>query len=120
MGRDSVRDSWLDTDTIFTLRGPEAGKLRRFQGRYYLNRPTDSEGKWKVERLEIDGRHLNWQHPGQDTLRLLALDPATVRYHREHGRLTSFQFTPASGAEIRRMGRYAGLWNTREEYARRH
>lgn len=61
VGRDSVRDSWLGTDTIFTFRGPEAGKLRRFWGRYYLSTtPTDSEAEWNVERLEIDGRHLHW------------------------------------------------------------
>ncbi|MGY3089146.1 hypothetical protein ACVWYF_002186 [Hymenobacter sp. UYAg731] len=120
IGRDSVRDSWLWTDTIFTLAGPRAGKLRRFQGRYYLNIPTDSDDKWRVERLEIDGWRIRWQSFGRDTLRLLALDPATVHYQRQNGALTSFQLTPAPGAQTRRVGRYAGLWETVEQYQRRH
>ena len=120
IGQDSVRDSWLGIDTVFTLSGPNAGKLRRFQGRYYLNTPDDETDKWRVQRLEIDGRYLSWQTLGNDTLHLLALDPATVRYHRENGRLTSLQLTPAPGAQTRRVGRYAGLWETRGEYRRRY
>ncbi|MBO2009939.1 hypothetical protein [Hymenobacter negativus] len=114
-----VRDSWLATDTLFSLRGADAGKLRRFQGRYYLNeRDTDADN-WRVQRLEIDGPHLSWQKFGTDTLRLLALDAATIRYRRENGALTSILLTPASGAQTRRVGRYAGLWETRGEYTRR-
>jgi hypothetical protein len=115
----SVRDSWLATDTIFSLRGGEAGKLRRFQGRYYLNQPDTDADNWWVQRLEIDGPRLNWQKFGTDTLRLLTLDAATICYHREHGALTSIQLAPASAAQTRRVGRYAGLWETRGEYMRR-
>ena len=118
LGRDSVRVSWLWTDTVFTLAGP--GVLRRFQGRYYLNTPDDSGDKWQVQRLEIDGLTLRWQTFGTDTLRLLAMDPATVRYHRENGRLTSFQLVPATGQQTRRLGRYEGLWDTQEAYRRRY
>lgn len=120
MGRDSVRDSWLWTDTVFTLMGTEPGRLRRFQGRYYLNTPDETGGKWTVQRLDIDGPRLSWQALGTDTLRLLALDPGTIHFQRENGRLTSIQLTPASGAQTRRVGRYAGLWVTKEEYRRRH
>jgi hypothetical protein len=116
---DSVRDSWLAIDTLFSLRGAEAGKLRQFQGRYYLNQPDADADNWRVQRLEIDGPRLSWQKFGADTLRLLALDAATIRYHREHGALTSILLTPASGAQTRRVGRYAGLWETRGEYTRR-
>lgn len=120
VGRDSVRDSWLWTDTIFTLTASEPGILRRFQGRYYLNMPTNERGdKWKVQRLEIDGPRLSWQTFGTDTLRLLTLDPATVRYHRQNGALASFELTPASGQQTRRLGRYAGLWHTQADYIRR-
>lgn len=119
VSRDSVRDSWLWTDTIFTLTGSEPGGLRRFQGRYYLNTPAEDDEKWKVQRLEIDGSRLSWQTFTTDTLRLLALNPATVRYHREHGALTSFQIVPAPGQQTRRVGRYAGLWTTQEYYQRR-
>ena len=115
-----VRDSWLAIDTVFSLRVPEAGKLRRFQGRYYLNQPATDADNWLVQRLEIDGQHLNWQKFSTDTLRLLTLDPVTVRYHRQHGALTSLLLTPPSGAQTRRVGRYAGLWDTIEEYVRRH
>lgn len=121
VGRDSVRDSYLRTDTLFTLAGPEAGRLRGYQGRYYLNTPNvDDHDKWNVQRLEIDGRRLRWESFTTDTLRLLVLDPATVRYHREHGRLTSFRLTPEPGAQTRRVGRYAGLWETKGEFNRRH
>lgn len=120
VGRDSVRDSWLWTDTIFTLTGPEAGRLRRYQDRYYLNTPDSGEDdQWKVQRLEIDGRQLRWESFTTDTLRLLVLGSATVHYHREHGRLTSFWLAPAPGTQTRRVGRYAGLWDVRDEY-RRH
>ncbi|WP_460549497.1 hypothetical protein [Hymenobacter daeguensis] len=116
---DSVRDSWLAVDTIFSLRGAEAGKLRRLQGRYYLNQPAADADNWRVQRLEIDGQRLSWQKFGTDTLRLLALDAATIRYHREHGALTAILLTPAPGAQTRRLGRYTGLWETRGEYVRR-
>ncbi|MDO7850626.1 hypothetical protein [Hymenobacter convexus] len=120
LSRDSVRDSWLWTDTVFTLAGPGPGVLRRFQGRYYLNTPNDNRDKWYVQRLEIEGPGLRWQTFGTDTLRLLALDPATVYYHRENGRLTSFQLMPATAQQTRRLGRYDGLWDTQEAYRRRH
>ncbi|MBF9141818.1 hypothetical protein [Hymenobacter properus] len=120
MGRDSVRDSWLWIDTIFSLVGAEAGKLRRFQGRYYLNNPTDANDKWRVERLEIDGTRLNWQTLGADTLRLLVLNRGTVRYRRENGALTSIRLAPATAAQARQLGRSAGLWETQETYQRRH
>lgn len=123
VGADSVRDSWLWTDTIFSTTGERAGYLRRFQGRYYLNfveaDQTDTTEKWQVQRLEISGRHLRWQQLGTDTLRLNALMPGTVRYHRRNG-ISYFRLAPASMAEARRIGRYEGLWATTEEYDRRH
>ncbi len=123
IGRDSVRESWLWIDTIFSLGGLEQSRLRRFQGRYYLSTDlmaqTDTSVKWQVERLEIVGRHLIWQSLGSDTLRLGVLAPGTVRYHR-HNATSYFRLAPASKAEARRIGRYAGLWETKEEYNRRH
>ena len=123
IGRDSVRDSWLWIDTVFNLTGAEEARLRRFQGRYYLSTylmaQTDTSVKWQVERLEISGRHLIWQSLGSDTLRLGVLAPGTVRYHR-HNATSYFRLAPASKAEARRIGRYAGLWETKEEYDRRH
>lgn len=120
VGPDSVRDSWLALDTVFNCAKPEYGRLRRFQGRYYLNTPFDSANNWMVQRLEISGRHLVWQHLGNDTLRLGALAPGTVRLDRRANQPAFFRLTPGSGAEIRRIGRYAGLWETTEEYDRRH
>lgn len=119
VGKDSVRDSWLWCDTIFTLAGPNAGRLRRFQGRYYLNIPDESAGQWLVQRLEISDPNLTWQTLGNDTTRLLALDPAMVRYHRNLG-VSYFQLAPAPGPQTRHVGRYAGLWETQGEYKRRH
>ena len=123
VGPDSVRDSWLWTDTIFSIIGQQPGHLRRFQGHYYLNATedaqTDSTEKWQVQRLEIAGRHLRWQQLGTDTLRLNALAPGTVRYHRRNG-ISYFRLAPASAAETRRIGRYEGLWEPAREYDRRH
>jgi hypothetical protein len=123
LGRDSVRDSWLWTDTVFSIGGERPGHLRRFQGRYYLNateaEQTDTTEKWQVQRLDITGRHLRWQQLGTDTLRLNALAPGTVRYHRRNG-ISYFRLAPASAAETRRIGRYEGLWKPVGEYDRRH
>lgn len=118
VGRDSVRDSWLSEDTIFTLAGPNAGRLRRFQGRYYLNTPSKPDGCWQVQRLEINGARLSWQTLGQDTLRLLALDTAIVRRYRANNMLY-FELAPAPGTQTNRAGRYAGLWEIIDEYKRR-
>ena len=123
VGTDSVRDSWLWTDTIFSTVGPQAGHLRRFQGSYYLSTAeggqTDTTEKWQVQRLEIAGHHLRWQELGDDTLRLGALAPGTVRYHRRNG-TSYFWLAPASAAESRRIARYEGLWKPAREYDRRH
>jgi hypothetical protein len=118
MGRDSVRNSWLAIDTVFTLTGSTPGRLRRFQGRYYLNTPDDMGNGWQVQRLEIEGSRLTWQYLGQDTLRLLALDTATVRVRREKGN-AHFELAPAPGTQTHRVGHYAGLWETVESYKRR-
>lgn len=116
VGRDSVRDSWLECDTIFDCATTGTGRLRRFQGHYYLNVPTDTTGQWQVERLEISGRHLNWQHLGQDTLRLRVLSPGTIRHYGS----MLYQLAPASAGEARRIAHYEGLWESAREYDRRH
>ena len=123
LGRDSVRDSWLRTDTVFRISSFGASQLRRFQGRYYLSTYEGTErhhiDMWDVVRLEVKGRHLLWQRLGNDTLRLRALAPATVRRTR-YDDFTYFQIEPGTPAETRRVGRYAGLWETMGEYERRH
>ncbi|GAA4055961.1 hypothetical protein GCM10022409_49060 [Hymenobacter glaciei] len=120
VGRDSVRDSWLECDTIFNCAKPETGRLRRFQGHYYLNTSFDSTNNWLVQRLEISGRHLVWQRLGNDTLRLGVLAPGTVRLDRRAGHPAFFRLAPGSAAEVRRIGRYEGLWEPVREYDRRH
>ena len=118
VSRDSVRDSWLECDTIFTLTGPDAGRLRRFQGRYYLNSP-EINGSWWVQRLKISGRQAVRQTLGQDTLRLLVLDTATVQRRRDKN-ISYFHLAPPPGPQTRRVSRYAGLWETAGEFVRRH
>jgi hypothetical protein len=119
VGRDSVRDSWLGLDTLFTLAGGQASQLRRFRGRYYLSTPTESAETWDVQRLEITGRQLTWQTMGTDTLRLLALDTAVVRHHHARG-VSYYRLTPGSGSQARQLSGYAGLWQTEGEFVRRH
>ncbi|OGX82024.1 hypothetical protein BEN47_05235 [Hymenobacter lapidarius] len=118
VGKDSIRDSWLSQDTIFALTGAHAGRLRRFQGRYYLSTPTENAESWEVQRLELARPKLVWQTLGRDTLRLRALDPATVHYRRRNG-ISYYQLTPMPGPATRHVGRYAGLWNTKGEFLRR-
>lgn len=120
LGRDSGRESWWNRDTIFSLGGAGGGRLRQFQGRYYLSRDVSTgpgHPSWLVQRLEIDGRRLSWQTLGQDTLRLRALDPASVRRRREAG-ACGYGLLPAPGPQTRRVGRYAGLWQTEGEFVR--
>ena len=84
-----------------------------------VNTPETDAGEWQVQRLTITGRRLLWQTLGQDTLRLLALDAATVRRQPRSGAAT-FRLAPAAGQQTRRVGSYAGLWETADEFARRH
>ncbi|GAB3289863.1 hypothetical protein ACFQT0_08980 [Hymenobacter humi] len=116
--KDSVRETWLWTDTIFTLGGPGAGRLRRFQGHYYLSTSNESAENWQVQRLAIANGHLTWQTLGQDTLRLRALEPATLVRRQSEG-MTYYRLTPGLGPQTRRLGRYAGLWETEGEFERR-
>ena len=118
VSRDSVRDSWLWSDTIFNLAGNEAGMLRRFQGRYYLNTPDETGTKWWVQRLEISGRHLRWQTLVTETSRMLALVTAIVRHHREKG-ISCYRLTPAPGPQTRHLGHFTELRETAGEYGRR-
>ena len=118
VGRDSVSDSWQRLDTVFSLVGPTAGRLRRFQGRYYLSTRSQNADYWQVQRLEISGPHLVWQSLGQDTLRLRALDTASVHVGRAHG-FSLFRVQPTRGQQTRRVGDYAGLWETAGAFERR-
>ena len=118
MGNGKVRDSWLRCDTIFSLVGADAGQLRRLQGRYYLSTCYRDEGTWQVQRLDISGRSLTWETLGQDTLRLKALDPASVRRKADKG-VVYFHLTPEPGRQTRRIGRYDGLWQLVRTYQRR-
>lgn len=119
LGAGSVRDSWLQCDTVFTLAGPNPGKLRRFQGRYYLNTQNENADAWQVQRLEMSRRHLQLQRVSTDTLQLLTLEPGSLRHGRHRG-VPYFQLTPATSAQTRRMGRNADLWKTAGEFTRRH
>lgn len=118
VGRDSLHDSWLRCDTVFSMAGPSTGRLRKFQGRYYLSTRAENSEYWQVQRLEVAGRHLMWQTLGQDTLRLRALYTASVRIRREPG-FSLFRLQPAPGQQMRRAGDYAGLWETAGEFERR-
>ncbi|MBD2724397.1 hypothetical protein [Hymenobacter armeniacus] len=118
VGSDSIRDSWLGLDTLFALAGNRASRLRRFQGRYYLSTPTETAEAWDVQRLEIVGHRLIWQTISTDTLRLLALDTATVRHHRAKG-ISYYLLSPGPGYQASQISRYAGLWQTEGEFRRR-
>jgi hypothetical protein len=117
-GADSVRISWVQQDTVFTLAGTHAGQLRRFQNHYYLSTSAENTEGWEVERMEFAGGRLVWQALGQDTLRLSVLDTATV--HRcPSSSSTCYFLTPSAGEETRRVSHYAGLWETIGTYERR-
>ena len=97
-------------DTLLNFTGPQAPKLRYYQGYYYTSRPSRQDStKWTVRRLAVINGHITQQLFNPDSLRVQALDPASVQRHRTHGQLV-FTLSPQSRRAIGQVSSYAGLW----------
>lgn len=114
---DSCRLRWAQRDTLVQLHGPNAMRLRRYRGWYYLSAPTGT-GTWEVERLTVAANHLLWQEFNGDSLRIRALMPNAVQLKRAERRLL-FTLTPSSGQSIRQVNSYNGLWLPKGDYLRK-
>ncbi|MFD1468465.1 hypothetical protein ACFQ48_09530 [Hymenobacter caeli] len=116
VGADSARLRWQEQDTLAAL-GPRT-KLRRYQRRYYLSTagPADSTA-WTVQRRAAADGRFSLQGFNPDTLRIRALDPATVRLRRNQGTLY-FTLDPRPGRATRQVHGYDGLWLPAGEYQR--
>ena len=116
VGADSVQLRWEERDTLAAL-GPRA-KLRRYRGWYYLSTAGAADSAaWTVQRLAVANRQFSLQSFNPDTLRIRALDAATVQLRRGHGHRL-FILSPRSGRATRQVSGYAGLWLPAGEYQR--
>lgn len=118
LAADSFRVRVEVYDTLLSLNGQSALKLRRHRGWYYVSCPAAEDStKWEVQRLGISSGRVVWQLPNPDSLRIRALDPATVRQQRKTGQLL-FTLSPQSRRASWQVSSYDGLWLVRAEYLR--
>jgi hypothetical protein len=117
LAADSFQLRWTSCDTLLELRRQPHVLLRRYQGWYYVSKPTANSGKWTVERIAINKGQLYWQQFNPDSLRIGALDSSTVHVERAASHLL-FTLSPVSGRATRQVSRYAGLWVVAGEYQR--
>lgn len=71
-----------------------------------------------VQRLAVVDQRFFLQRFNPDSLRIQALDPATVRQRRANGNLI-FTLDPSPGRATRQVDGYDGLWLSEEEYLRK-
>jgi hypothetical protein len=97
-------------DTLVSLRGPRAPRLRYSRGWYYLSTPAllDST-KWTVRRLAVANGRLTQQLFNPDSLRVRALAPTIVQQRRANGQLL-ITLSPQSRRAIGQVSSYGGLW----------
>ena len=107
---DSFRLRVETPDTLLSFTGPQAPKLRYYRGYYYTSRPSRQDStKWTVRRLAVANGHITQQLFNPDSLRVQALEPATVQRRRAQGQLV-FTLSPQSRRAIGQVSSYAGLW----------
>jgi hypothetical protein len=105
-------------DTLLNLSSRPAPKLRRHRGWYYVSRPHPEDStKWEVQRLGMRKGQIVWQLPNPDSLRIRALDPATVQQRRKAGQLL-FTLSTQSRRTSWQVNSYDGLWLSRKDYLR--
>lgn len=110
LAADSFRLRAETLDTLLNLAGPRPTRLRRYQGWYYISMPAYLDStKWVVQRLAVANGHLTRQLFNPDSLRVQALDPATVQRRRTDGQLI-ITLAPQSRRAIGQVSSYAGLW----------
>ena len=108
-------DKWL-CDTLCALTPDFKGRVRWYQGAYYLNQPVHEE-KWSVERLVLNGRDLSWQRFGNDTLRLAVLPVGVVRRVGANDD-ARWVLTAKTRRQEQQIARYDGLWAPHRDMVR--
>jgi len=97
-------------DTLLSFTGPQAPRLRYYQGYYYTSTPSRLDStKWTVRRLAVANGHVKQQLFNPDSLRVRALDPVIVQRQRTNGQLL-ITLLPQSRRAIGQVSSYAGLW----------
>jgi hypothetical protein len=110
LAADSFRLRIEVRDTLLNFASPLAPRLRYYQGYYYSSTPSYQDStKWTVRRLAVANGHITQQLFNPDSLRVQALDPATVQRRRADGQLF-LTLSPQSRQAIRQVSSYAGLW----------
>lgn len=82
------------------------------------NKPNSDGATWTVQRMAVVDQQFFLQRFNPDSLRIQALDPATVRQRRVNGNLI-FTLDPSPGRATRQVDGYDGLWLSEEEYLRK-
>jgi hypothetical protein len=97
-------------DTLLNFTGPQAPRLRRYRGYYYMSTPSLQDStKWTVRRLAVSKGRITQQLVNPDSLRMRALEPAIRQQRRARGQLV-ITLAPQSRRAIRQVSSYAGLW----------
>ena len=110
LAADSFRLRLETPDTLLNFAGPQAPRLRRYQGYYYTSMPSLRDTtKWTVRRLAVGNGRITQQLVNPDSLRMRALEPAIRQQRRAQGQLI-ITLAPQSRQAIRQVSSYAGLW----------
>ena len=110
LAADSFRLQLEAQDTLLSLTGPQAPRLRYHQRYYYISTPSQLDStKWTVRRLAVAHGHITRQLFNPDSLRVQALDPATMQRRRTNGQLV-ITLAPQSRRAIGQVSSYTGLW----------
>jgi hypothetical protein len=110
LATDSFRLRLAIQDTVLNFTSVKAPRLRYYKGHYYTSTPTWQDStKWMVRRLAVANGRIKQQLFNPDSLRVRALDPATVQRRRANGQLV-FTLAPQSRRAIGQVSSYAGLW----------
>lgn len=110
LAADSFRLRLETSDTLLNFAGPQAPRLRYYRGHYYTSTPSRQDStKWTVRRLAVAKGHITQQLFNPDSLRVQALDPASIQRRRANGQLL-ITLAPQSRQAVGQVSSYAGLW----------
>lgn len=110
LAADSFRLQTQAIVKVLDLARSPAPKLRYYRGYYYTSTPAYLDStKWTVRRVAVARGRIIQQLFNPDSLRVRALDPATVRQQRGGGQLL-ITLAPHSRRAIGQVSSYAGLW----------
>ncbi len=110
LAADSFQLQVQKLDTVLRLQPAQPLHLRHYRGYYYTSTPSRRDStQWTVRRLSFAEGHITQQLFNPDSLRVRALDPATVRQRYAKGQLL-ITISPQSRRDVGQVSSYAGLW----------